>query len=109
MGVLTKECNPTKGRGRLTSSGGVAKSSVVMLGIMYLAWSSMRTFTEYDCNNQSKLVKTYSLLEPDPCFSSGAYGEIMQVKRQSHHCLQVPGDQNYHVHILWSLVLCWPD
>jgi hypothetical protein len=51
--------------------------------------SSVEAFTAYDCSNQSNVVESYSLLEPDACANMGrdgevettVYGEIVQIKQ----------------------------
>ncbi len=46
-------------------------------------------FTAYNCSNQSNMVESYSLLEPEACANMGrdgevettVYGEIVQIKQ----------------------------
>jgi hypothetical protein len=54
-----------------------------------LMGSSVDTFIAYDCSNNTNVVESYSLLEPDACANMGkdgeveasVYGEVTQVKQ----------------------------
>jgi hypothetical protein len=58
--------------------------------LMCLMVSSVDGFTAYDCSNQTNVVESYSLLEPDTCANMGkdgevetsVYGEVAQVKQE---------------------------
>ncbi len=55
-----------------------------------LMGSPADTFIAYDCSNNTNLVESYSLLEPDSCANMGkdgdvetsVYGEVAQVKQE---------------------------
>jgi hypothetical protein len=54
-----------------------------------LVGSPVNAFTAYDCSNNTNVVESYSLLEPDTCANMGkdrevetsVYGEVAQVKQ----------------------------
>ncbi len=57
--------------------------------IMCLMGSSADALTAYNCSNNTNVVESYSLLEPDTCANMGkdrevetsVYGEVAQVKQ----------------------------
>jgi hypothetical protein len=57
--------------------------------LMCLMVSSVDAFIAYDCSNNTNVVESYSLLEPDACANMGKdgevetsmYGEVAQVKQ----------------------------
>jgi hypothetical protein len=61
----------------------------LMLMLLCLSGQAVEGFTTYDCSNQSNIVGSYSLLEPDACANMGkegevettVYGEIVQIKQ----------------------------
>jgi hypothetical protein len=61
----------------------------LMLALICLSSQAVEGFTAYDCSNQSNIVESYSLLEPDACANMGkegevettVYGEIVQIKQ----------------------------
>jgi hypothetical protein len=60
-----------------------------MMMLICLSGQAVEGFTAYDCSNQSNIVESYSVLEPDACANMGkegevettVYGEIMQIKQ----------------------------
>jgi hypothetical protein len=61
----------------------------MLMMLACLTGSPVDTFIAYDCSNNTNLVESYSLLEPDACANMGkdgevetsVYGEVAQVKQ----------------------------
>jgi hypothetical protein len=68
---------------------GVGLLSMPLALLMCLVVTLVGGFTAYDCSNQSNVVESYSLLEPDACANMGrdgevettVYAEIVQIKQ----------------------------
>jgi hypothetical protein len=68
---------------------GTGLLSMPLVLLMCLVVTPVEGFTVYDCSNQSNVVESYSLLEPDACANMGrdgdvettVYGEIIQIKQ----------------------------
>jgi hypothetical protein len=88
-GVLARAEDPERERSGsrlgVKQGKGTATNTLVMLGMVSMQWSPPVTFTACDCNNQSNLVETYSLLEPDVYSASGGNGEVVQLTT----CMQI--------------------
>jgi hypothetical protein len=82
----TNEAIRKRRRGNL---GLMLKPIWTLMIVACLAWGPVTAFTAYDCSDQSNIVESYSLLEPDACANSGkdgevettVYGEIVQIKQ----------------------------
>jgi hypothetical protein len=61
-------------RRRRRMGTGLLSMSLVLL--MCLVVTPVESFTAYDCSNQSNVVESYSLLEPDACANMGRDGEV---------------------------------
>jgi hypothetical protein len=51
-------------------------STFVMIGLVSMIWNPAYAFTTYDCMNQSNIVETCSLLEPDLSSASDENGDV---------------------------------
>jgi hypothetical protein len=55
---------------------GVGLLQMPLVLLMCLLVMPVEGFTAYDCSNQSNVVESYSLLEPDACANIGRDGEV---------------------------------
>ncbi len=89
MEVEIQETNEAIIKRRRRGLGLMLKPLWMLTMLACLTRSPVEVFTAYDCSNQSNVVESYSLLEPDACASMGrdgevettVYGEIVQIKQ----------------------------
>jgi hypothetical protein len=89
MEAEIQETNEAIRKSRKKSSGLMLKPLWMLTAFACLTRSPVVAFTAYDCSNQSNVVESYSLLEPDACANMGrdgevettVYGEIVQIKQ----------------------------
>jgi hypothetical protein len=52
---------------------------VMILGVIGVSSTPVKTFTAYDCSDRSNIAESYSLLKPDSCVASHGNGEVEKV------------------------------
>jgi hypothetical protein len=89
MEAEIRETNELIRKRRRRSLGLMLKPLWMLTMITCLMGSSADAFTAYDCSNNTNVVESYSLLEPDTCANMGkdrevetsVHGEVAQVKQ----------------------------
>jgi hypothetical protein len=89
MEAEIQETNEAIRKRRRRNPGLMLKPLWMLTVFACLVRSPVAAFTAYDCSNQSNVVESYSLLEPDACANMGGdgevettvYGEIVQIKQ----------------------------
>ncbi len=64
------------GARRTCLSRPITTATLVVLGMIGILGSPLDAFKAYHCMNQSNIVESYLLLEPDACAASDGNGEI---------------------------------
>jgi hypothetical protein len=89
MEAEIQQTNKLIGKRRRRGLGLMLKPLWMLTMLMCLMGSPVDTFIAYDCSNNTNLVESYSLLDPDACANMGKdgevetsmYGEVAQVKQ----------------------------
>ncbi len=76
MEVELEETNEAIRKRRRGSLGLMLKPIWTLMIVASLAGGPVSAFTAYDWSDQSNIVESYSLLEPDACANSGKDGEV---------------------------------
>jgi hypothetical protein len=81
MEAEIQETNELIRKRRRRGLGLILKPLWMLTMLTCLMGSSVDAFIAYDCSNNTNVVESYSLLEPDACANMGKDGEVAQVKQ----------------------------